>query len=213
MAVDMEVGGADQIFNMLMGRALSRIYLGKEKFVRANKMMEAPDGKTMSKTRGNGINLSDDAATMYGKAMSYPDSAIIAGLELLTEVPMEQIAEIKTAMAQGENPMPFKKLMAFEIVKIIKGEDAARKAEEGFFKVFQRKQKPEGAIKIQKSEGSGLELLLRIGAAKSKSEARRLFEQGAVKLNGVKITNWKDALPLKSGDVLKVGALKFFEVE
>ena len=98
MEVDMEIGGADQTFNMLVGRDLSKAYLDKEKFVRANKMMDAPDGKTMCKTKGNGINLGDSAEEMFGKAMSYPDSAILSGLELLTDVPMAEIEEIKKEM-------------------------------------------------------------------------------------------------------------------
>ena len=139
MEVDMEIGGADQIFNMLMGRTLSKSYLKKEKFIRANKMMDAPDRTTMSKTKGNGINLSDTARDMYGKAMSYPDRSILAGFELLTEVSIEEIEEMKKAMEKGENPMQFKKLMALEIVKMIKGKKEAQKAEQFFYKQFQQK--------------------------------------------------------------------------
>jgi tyrosyl-tRNA synthetase len=117
---------------MLTGRILSKAYLNKEKFVRANRMMNAPDARTMSKTKGNGINLSDTSEDMYGKAMSYSDEEILNGLEFLTEVPMSDIGAIKKAMEKGENPMNYKKLMAFEIVKMIKGEASARQAEEHF---------------------------------------------------------------------------------
>jgi len=120
MEVDMEIGGADQTFNMLVGRDLSRAYLNKEKFVRTNKMMDAPDGITMSKTKGNGINLGDSAEEMYGKAMSYPDTAIASGLELLTDYPIEKIDEIHTKIKEGINPVNFKKIMAFEVVKLLK---------------------------------------------------------------------------------------------
>ena len=130
MEVDIEIGGADQIFNMLVGRDLSKIYLNKEKFVRANKMMDAPDGITMSKTKGNGINLGDNAEQMFGKAMSYPDTAILSGLELLTEVSMKEIKNIEKEIKSGSNPMQFKKLMAYEIVKTIKGEKDAISAQD-----------------------------------------------------------------------------------
>ena len=91
MEVDMEIGGTDQTFNMLVGRDLIESYLGKEKFVRTNKMMDAPDGRTMSKTKGNGINLADSPEEIFGKAMSYSDGHILPGFELLTAVPMEEI--------------------------------------------------------------------------------------------------------------------------
>jgi tyrosyl-tRNA synthetase len=86
METDMQIGGNDQTFNMLVCRQLVKNYLNKEMFVRTNKMMNAPDGITMSKTKGNGINLADTATDMYGKAMSYADEEIINGLELLTDV-------------------------------------------------------------------------------------------------------------------------------
>lgn len=212
MKVDMEIGGSDQTFNMLVGRALSKVYLGKEKFVRANKMMDAPDGRTMSKTKGNGINLNDDAATMYGKAMSYPDSAILSGLELLTDASMQAIVEIQKEMERGENPMKFKKIMAFEVVKLIKGEGEARKAEEGFVRVFQKRERPNDAKKIQ-MKALTPEAIFEIGAVSSRGEARRLFEQGAIKVNGEKWMNWSSDKELKSGDIIQVGPRNFFEVE
>ena len=113
MEVDIEVGGADQTFNMLVGRNLSKAYLGKEKFIRTNKMMDAPDARTMSKTKGNGINLNDSAEIMYGKAMSYPDSMIPVGLELITDVAMEDIKDVEEKIKKGDNPMEYKKFMAY----------------------------------------------------------------------------------------------------
>ena len=143
MDVDMEIGGADQIFNMLVGRSLSKAYSNKSRFVRANKMMDAPDGRTMSKTKGNGLNLADNAEDMYGKAMSYPDSAIAMGFELLTDTPMKDIEEIKHAIAKGENPMQFKKQLAYEIVKMIKGVADAAKGQDAFEKTVQHKELPD----------------------------------------------------------------------
>jgi tyrosyl-tRNA synthetase len=204
MKVDLEVGGADQIFNMLVGRDLCRSYLGKEKFIRANKMMDAPDGRTMSKTKGNGINLGDTAEDMYGKAMSYPDSAILSGLELLTEMPENEIIQIKKEMEQGANPMQFKKLMAFEVVKIIKGEVAARAGEEFFAKKVQNKEIPND-IKIEKinaKEINILDLLVKIKFASSRAEAGRLIEQGGIKLDGETIKDKKLDVKLNKTPIL-----------
>jgi tyrosyl-tRNA synthetase len=102
MEVDLEIGGADQTFNMLMGRTLVKNYLGKEKFVRTNIMMEAPEGITMSKTKGNGINLSDTPENMFGKAMSYPDELLVKALTLLTELPLKEVNDMEQAIKAGK---------------------------------------------------------------------------------------------------------------
>lgn len=181
MEVDIEIGGADQIFNMLVGRDLSKIYLNKEKFVRANKMMDAPDGITMSKTKGNGINLGDNAEQMFGKAMSYPDSAILSGLELLTEISMEEIKRIDEEMKSGVNPMQFKKLMAYEIVKSVKSEKEAKEAQENWENIFSKKEIPTDIESVVVKEGILLvEALLDQKIITSKGDFRRLVDEGAI---------------------------------
>lgn len=181
MNVDIEIGGADQTFNMLVGRDLSKIILNKEKFVRTNKMMDAPDGITMSKTKGNGINLGDSEDQMFGKAMSYPDSAILSGLELLTEVPMEKIEEIKKEIEKGVNPMQFKKMMAYEIVKLIKGKQKAQKAQENWEKTFSNKEIPEDVLEIiSNNQELFVDVLLKNKIISSKTEFRRLVDEGAI---------------------------------
>jgi len=204
MGVDMEIGGADQTFNMLSGRGLSKAYLGKEKFVRANKMMDAPDGRTMSKTKGNGINLSDTSEDMYGKAMSYPDSLIPMGLELLTDVSMETIKEIKENMAKGENPMNYKKMMAFEIVKAIRGEEEAVKGQRHFESTVQNKEIPEEMMEIKKKTGNYhlVDLMVEAGLAKSKSEAGRLIDQGGVKVDGQKVDDKECEVAVSEKEVM-----------
>jgi tyrosyl-tRNA synthetase len=185
MNVDMEIGGADQTFNMLVGRSLCRSYNNKEKFVRANKMMDAPDGRTMSKTKGNGINLGDTAEDMYGKAMSYQDKSIVKGLELLTDLPMEEVKQIEKDLEAGTNPMEYKKKMALEIVKMIKGEEAARQAARHFEKTVQQKEAPEEVriVTIDENSKNIVDLLVETGLASSKGEARRLIEQGGIKVD------------------------------
>lgn len=216
MKVDMEIGGSDQMFNMLVGRDLIKAYLKKEKFVRTNKMMDAPDGITMSKTKGNGINLSDDAKTMFSKAMSYSDSAILPGIELLTEVSEEEIKKAEQEMKDGANPMEFKKLMAFEIVKTIKGEKEAKEAEEYFVNTFSKKEIPRDIqeFEITELEIKLTELLFKSGNVKSLGEARRIIEQGGVEINGEKVEDWKKVLDKKNdGNTLKVGKYKFVRVK
>jgi len=214
MEVDMEIGGNDQTFNMLMGRDLVKKYLGKEKFIRTNEMMDAPDGITMSKTKGNGINLSDTPEDMYGKAMSYRDELITKGLRLLTEMPLEEIWDIEKQMEKGENPMQFKKLMAFEIVKVIKGAKAAKEAEKHFEKTVQNKEITEKIA--EKTEVSGkhtvLDFLKNTATDQSTNNIKRLIEQGGVEVEGKKITNPFEKIEFKKGTLIKFGKRKYFEV-
>jgi tyrosyl-tRNA synthetase len=215
MNVDMEIGGTDQTFNMLVGRELVRKYLNKEKFVRTNEMMEAPDTFTMSKTRGNGINLSDTPENMFGKAMSYQDSLIPKGLRLLTDTPIEEIWRIQKDIEKGENPMKFKKLMAFEIVKIIKGEKVAKKAQENFEKTVQNKEIDREAAKPVSLSGdmSLIEFLNNAMEGKqSLSQIKRVVEQGGVEVNGMKIVQPDIQMKFKPQDLIKYGKRTVFKV-
>ncbi|PIV90631.1 tyrosine--tRNA ligase [Candidatus Gracilibacteria bacterium CG17_big_fil_post_rev_8_21_14_2_50_48_13] len=208
MNVDIEMCGADQTFNALTGRQLMRNYLGKEKFVRTNKMMDAPDGRTMSKTKGNGINLGDTSEDMYGKAMSYGDDKITMGLELLTYVPMEEIARIDHAIKNGENPMPFKKMMAFEIVKEIRGEAEAQRAQAFFEKTVQNKEIPEDIEErhLGKKEVLLLDFLVESGMVTSKGEGRRLMEQDGIKVDGKAVRDLGAMLiPSEDGTLVQKG--------
>lgn len=216
MQVDLEIGGNDQIFNMLMGRQLMRIFLNKEKFVRGNELMEGPDAVTISKTKGNGINLSDSAEDIYGKAMSYPDELILKGLRLLTDVSLEEIWNIQEKIKAGGNPMKFKKLMAFEITKMLKGGKEAKKAEEHFEKTVQNKEVlSEATIKTNVSGTMQLiEFLKKTdGINITVSELKRTTEQGGVEVNGNKITDPFLPIEFKKGTIVKFGKRKYFEVQ
>jgi len=215
MAVDMEIGGTDQTFNMLVGRDLVKSYLGKEKFVRANKMMDAPDGITMSKTKGNGINLGDSATDMYGKAMSYPDSAIASGLELLTDISLDVIKEIGNSLKRGENPMQYKKMMAFEIVKTIKGVKEAQAAQAYFENTVQKKEAPSEITnyELKITNADIIDLLVEIKLAASKSEARRLVEQGGIKIANEVIKDINKIIEIpKDGVLVQRGKRQFVKV-
>jgi len=215
MEVDLEIGGTDQTFNMLMGRELVKKYLNKEKFVRSNEMMEAPDALTMSKTKGNGINLSDTSENMYGKAMSYQDEMIAKGLRLLTDMPLDQIWQIQKDIESGENPMKFKKIMAFEIVKIIKGEKEAKKAEENFERTVQKKEIDTESAKSVSIVGkmSVKDFLKNATEGKdSASQIKRVIEQGGVEVNGNRIAEQDVQFEFKSKDIIKYGKRTVFKV-
>jgi len=218
MKVDMEIGGTDQIFNMLMGRTLCKAYLNKEKFVRANVLMEAPNAVTMSKTKGNSINLSDTPEDMFGKAMSYSDELIIKGMTLLTDVAMEDISEIEKQISSGANPMQFKKFMAFEIVKIIKGEKAAEQAQLHFEKTVQEGEVPSEAVELELSgEMRVVDLAGRLnekaGAGLSSSEIKRIIKQGGFEVNNQKYSDLDQAVKLASGDTIKLGKRIFGKIK
>ncbi|RJR27407.1 tyrosine--tRNA ligase [candidate division WWE3 bacterium] len=215
MDVDLEIGGTDQTFNMLVGRNLCKSYLNKEKFVRTNQMMEAPDGVTMSKTKGNGINLSDTPENMYGKAMSYSDNQIVKGLFLLTEMEDEEIKEIDQLLRKGENPMKYKKIMAFEIVKTIKGRKAAEKAQGNFEKVVQNKEIAEENITyVSPAEKTTILNFLKSSVgSESSSQIKRVIEQGGVEVNGEQVKNPFQEFEFNTGLVIKFGKRTFFKVK
>lgn len=225
MGVDLELGGTDQIFNMLVGRELVKHYLGKEKLVRAHKLMPAPDSLTMSKTKGNGINLSDTAENMYGVAMSYADEHILTGLELLTDTVDSELVEIRRAIEAGQNPMQFKKLMAYRIVEMIKGESAAQTAADYFERTVQKREVSEQRTTISLNKlASRLQNLNKVNDLvtalselenTSKSSIKQLLKQGGVEINGEKIA-WLEGQELqhqfKLGDKIKIGKRNWYEI-
>ena len=127
MDVDMEVGGNDQTFNMLAGRTLMKEMKNKDKFVLASKLLVDPTGKKMGKSEGNMITLGDDPNDMYGKVMSWTDGMIVSGFELCTNVPMDEVQEIATAIDDGENPIVFKHRLAQEVVRTFVGDAEGRR--------------------------------------------------------------------------------------
>jgi len=215
MKVDMEIGGNDQVFNMLMGRNLVRKYLNKEKYVRTHEMMEAPDSGTMSKTRGNGINLGDTSGDIYGKAMSYPDEMIYKCFRLLTDVDLDEILDIQKNIESGENPMKYKKMMAYEVVKTIKGKQEAVKSQEYFEKTVQNKEIDEEKAKPVSLIGnmSILDFIKNSSEGKeSSSQIKRVIEQGGVYINKDKATDPYTMYDFKSGDIIKYGKRTLFKV-
>ncbi len=208
--VDCELGGNDQYFNMLAGRTLQHAFGKREKFVLTTKLIEGTDGRKMSKTYDNCIWIDDSATDMYGKTLSIKDELIVPYMECLTDIPMEEIKKIEKAMEKGSNPKDFKMQLARAIVEFYYDKDAAKKAEEEFAKIFKDKGVPDDMPEIKAKKGSGLvDLMVTNKLAPSKAEAKRLIEQGGVKLNDETVVAM-DATA-KEG-ILKVGKRKFAKI-
>lgn len=215
MDVDLEVGSNDQLFNMLVGRKLQRIYNKKEKFVLTTPMLVGLDGRKMSKTFGNTVNITDPANEMYGKLMSLKDDLILQYLRLCTEVPEKEIKEIEKDLKFGKiNPKEAKARLAQEIVRIYHSKKAAKEAKQEFKRIFKEKKLPSKIpeVKIQKKKIDILDLLARTKLAPSKSEAKRLILQGGVKINQVVQNDWKKTVEIKKGMIVQVGKRKFVKL-
>lgn len=203
MGVDLEVGGNDQLFNMLAGRVLVKALNNKEKFVLTTKLLVGSDNQKMGKSEGNTVNLSDEPKDMYGKIMSLPDNIIAPGIELLTNLPLE---------VADEKPMKAKKKLAFDVVKQVHGEDGARSAEKHFEKTIQEGELPEEAKKISLGEGaiSLFEAISKAGLAESNSQAKRLISQGAVEIDGKKVDDPTTEVEMTTeGFIIRVGKSRF----
>jgi tyrosyl-tRNA synthetase len=190
---DVEFGGTDQKFNLLMGRQLQEIVGQRPQQVFMVPILVGTDGvQKMSKRLGNYIGVAEPPEDMYGKLMSIPDGLIMDYFTLVTDVPDEELAKFKEALEQSSvNPMELKKRLAREVVGQLHDCQAAIAAEEYFARVVQRKEAPEEILEGKKAGDAGVplpEYLVANGFAKSKSEAKRLIEQKAVAVNDEIIT-------------------------
>lgn len=209
MDIDIEVGGNDQLFNMLSGRDMVMNHLKKEKIVLAGKLLEDPNGDKMGKTTGNMIRMDDKPEDIYGKVMTFTDGMILIGFEILTVATLEELETYKKRLESGENPMVLKKELALRVTEEITSKEEAQKGQQYFQEVFQNKEDSEKIqeIKVEKAVFQIGELLVTIGFAGSKSIARRLVDQGAVKINNEKISDWDSKIDINSYPslLLKVG--------
>jgi tyrosyl-tRNA synthetase len=214
---DVEFGGTDQKFNCLVGRELQQMMGQRPQQILLVPLLIGTDGtQKMSKSLGNYIGVDEPPQEMYGKVMSIPDSIMLDYFELLTDVSDEEIAEYKEKMSSGEiNPMVIKKRLAFEIVSQFHGIKEAQQAEEYFTRVFQKREAPEEVVPLTELAGDNVALtvaLARAGLAKSRSEARRLLEQGAIEINGRKVTEDLALSSIAKGSIIKVGKRRFASV-
>lgn len=217
---DVELGGTEQRFNILMGRALQKDFGQENQIAVFMPLLEGTDGiEKMSKSLGNYIGIAEAPNDMYGKTMSIPDELIVKYYELATDIHPHNIESIAEALRAGSvNPRDIKMALAKEIVRLYHGDHAAAEAEQHFINVFQNRSMPKDmpVLELPDCETDSvkvniIELIVNNSLAPTKSEARRLIQQGAVKLDGVKIS-WFDEIDIENGAVLQVGKLKFVRI-
>lgn len=209
MNVDLEIGGEDQMFNMLMGRKLMRNILHKEKYVITLPLLTDSKGNKIGKTEGNVIGLTDPPNEFYAKITSLSDDSIVNCFTILTDKPIEEIKQIEKDIAGGKNPFEFKKQLAFELTKWLNSEKEAQEAQKSFEKTFQEGS-PEFNIKVGAGE-SLVKTIIPFTSRQSTSAAKELIKQGAVDVNGQKETN--GSVILKAGDKIKVGERTFLTAQ
>jgi tyrosyl-tRNA synthetase len=217
MNVDLEIGGTDQTFNMMMGRTLQKIYNDHEKWVLTTPLIEGTDGRKMSKSFNNYVALTAPANEMYGKLMSLKDKLIAKYFKLLTDVPLKEIDQIKQAMRDGANPIKFKKKLARTITTQLHDETAAQQAEKHFEKTVQSGQLPNDMpeVEIKQQSVQLLKVLNQCRPEESNSQLKRLAKQGAVRLmpSDKKLTDPYDEIKIKDGQVIRIGKRNYYQLK
>lgn len=215
LKVDIELGGTDQRFNLLMGRMLQKEFGQEPQCTIMMPLLEGLDGiNKMSKSLGNYIGIDEEATVMFEKTMTVPDNLIVKYFELVTDIHPDKVAEIKKSLEEDSiNPRDIKIQLARAIVELYHGKDAVRDAEERFRTVFQKRQIPDDikVIKVKNDDFNLSEIIVSNGLAKSKNEFRRLVTQGGVKINEEKISNIEE-LKLASEIIVQIGKKKFIKI-
>lgn len=207
---DVELGGTDQRFNLLAGRTLQHKFGQEPQDILMNPLLEGTDGRKMSSSWGNTINLFDEPNEMYGKAMSIPDELIIKYFTFATRVPLENIEEYKKALENGANPRDYKMKLGYEFVRFYHNEDAAQKAEEYFVNTFSNKLVPDEIPELFPTQSDIVTVLIEAGFCSSKSDARRQIEGKGVRLNDTVVESIEQNV--KSGDVIQKGKRFFVKI-
>ena len=221
LRADVELGGTDQKFNLLMGRTLQREYGQEPQVALMMPIIEGIDGvQKMSKSLGNYIGIDENPGEMYGKTMSIPDELTVRYYELLTSVPLEEVHGIASGLKSGAmHPRDVKMRLAREIVTFYHDQEAAARAEEEFKRVFQQHDVPQD-MPVFRIPADMLEdgfvwlpkLLQQAGICSSTSEARRLIQQGAVRVEGERFDDAGHKLKPEPGMVIKAGKRKFVRI-
>lgn len=216
LKADVEFGGSDQKFNMLAGRDLQKKMGQAPQDIVMVKLLVGTEGKEkMSKSLNNYIGITEDPNIAFGKIMSIPDSAILEYFELVTDLSDEKIQTISDQLKSDANPRDLKMELAYEIVCLYHGEKSASQAKAEFIQVFSKKELPTEIPEIKLTPGNyDLSLLLaNLQAVASSSEARRLIEQGGIKIDDVKITDPKAIIGVSAGMIVQVGKKRFFRIK
>ena len=210
---DGEFGGQDQKFNFLVGRELQTMMGQRPQQCFMTALLVGTDGvHKMSKSLGNYIGVDEAPDEIYGKVMALADNMIIQYFELLTDVSDNELMDFKRQIAGNTvNPMVLKKRLAVELVTQLHGHDNAVKADEHFTNVFQKREMPEEIIEIKVAADEDIrDIITRANIAKSRSDATRLLQQGAISIDGVKLTSGKTAY--QDGNIIKVGKHNFIKL-
>lgn len=211
---DIEIGGFDQLFNLKAGRVIQKHYGQAEQDILTTSMIEGTDGRKMSTSWGNVINIVDEPGEMFGKIMSLKDELIGKYFLLCTDLPVVQIEKIKADMASGGNPRDAKLILAEKITARYHGDKRAAEAKDGFLRIFSAGKLPENIKEITVSAGELLsDILVREKTVSSKSEFRRLASEGAVSdaVTKEKITD--PFFKINKGFTVKVGPLRFLKIK
>jgi tyrosyl-tRNA synthetase len=218
LSADVELGGTDQKFNLLLGRNLQREYEQEAQVCVIMPLLEGTDGvQKMSKSLGNYIGINEPPSEMFGKVMSISDELMWRYYELLSDLSTDEIAGLRaSAETGGRNPRDIKVELAKRIITDFHSTGEAKNAEEEFNRVFKRKEVPEeiGAVEIEAGSLPLAHFLAKTGLATSVAEARRLIAQGGVRVSGVRQTEPNVVVAIKTGDdlILQVGKRRFLRV-
>jgi tyrosyl-tRNA synthetase len=222
LEADVELGGTDQKFNLLMGRALQVAYGQEPQIAVTTPLLEGLDGvQKMSKSLGNYVGITEAPEEMYGKLMSLPDELIVRYLELVTAVPADEVRAIASGLKHGSvHPRDAKMRLAREVVAQFHSREAAQKAEAEFIRVFREhklpSEIPEFIVPPELVNGGRVHLprlLVAAGLVGSTSEARRLLVQGGIRVNEQKVTNPNAAISPEPGTVISIGRRKFVRLK
>ncbi|MFH1842377.1 MAG: tyrosine--tRNA ligase [bacterium] len=214
---DVQVGAYDQHFNMLSGRTIQDHFGSTPHVMITNPLIIGTDGRKMSKSYGNTINIQDDPFDMYGKTMRIADPYIREYLELTSSLPHQEIDEMVAQLGVGESPMAIKKRLAFNLVLQYHGEEAAREAEQKFQQVVQRKEAPaevpEVTVPPELLDATWVDICAGLGLSKSKGEIRRLMTQGGfyVEQEPVSDSNAQADIP-EDGVLIRMGKRRYYRL-
>lgn len=221
LEADIEFGGTDQKFNLLMGRHLQEEFGQKPQAAIMVPILEGLDGvQKMSKSLGNYIGINENPGTIYGKAMSIPDELMVRYFELVTDISNEELAKIDDGLKKGSlHPRDMKMYLARTLVRLYHGTDAAQAAEEEFKRIFQRGDMPtdipEVSVKTAELSNGKIwvtKLFTLAGLTASNGEAKRAIQQGAARIDSEKVENVEDDIIVREGMVLQIGKRKFAKI-
>jgi len=213
---DVELGGTDQLFNLLVGRKLQEEFGQSPQVVLTMPLIEGTDGYLkMSKSYDNYIAFNDSPQDIFGKVMSIPDHLIIKYMKYLTDIPKDKIKDMEKQIKSGElNPRDIKMVLAEEIVTLLYNKDESEKAKQNFVSIFQKREMPDDLPEIQiKSGETILDIVSKTKVYNSNSEIKRAIMQGAIRINDEKITDFKDIVDCEDGAILRVGKKSYFKIK